>query len=344
MEIHADGEFSVTNGSHFELSDENALRALVEETLALDAHEGVLEHAHLRYCRASLPQGTRIVFVDISFERDTLAGLLRLCVGAGLAGLVIFFALSLLLAKWAVRPVADAWAREKQFVADASHELKTPLTVILTNVEMIQRADASGPKTARCAEHIHAEAQRMRSLVQGMLELARADKGLEAQAARKVDLSGVVRRQALMFEPVLFEQGHVLETSIQAGITLWGSEQHLAQLAEVLLDNAGKYAAPGGKVWLTLCMEDSRHCLLRVENEGVPLEKTQCDRLFRRFYRADSTHAATGSFGLGLAIAKAVTDAHKGTIWAEGQNGRNCFTARLPVYRAGRRPLRKKTE
>ena len=344
VEVDENGKLSVTNGSHFELSNQDALQAVVDAALSSGVHEGTLEGYQLRYCWATLPQGTRIVFAGTSFDRDTLAGLFRLCLAVGLAGLAMFFVLSLLLAKWAVRPVADAWSREKQFVADASHELKTPLTVILTNAEMLRRAGVQEHVSERCTEHIHAEALRMRSLVQSLLELARVDKGCDAQAACAVDFSEVTRRQALMFEPVLFELGHPLEASIQEGITIWGSEQHLAQLAEVLLDNAGKYASPGGKIWLTLCMADKHHCLLCVENEGPALEKAQCDMLFQRFYRADSAHASTGSFGLGLAIAKAVTDAHKGTIRAESQNGRTRFTAKLPVYRAGHRLSRKKTK
>ena len=136
--------------------------------------------------------------------------------------------------------------------------------------------------------------------------------------------------QSLPFEPVFFEAGLTLTTDIQPGITLRGSGQHLRQTADILLDNARKYAAPPGEVTVTLTQTGSR-CRLTVSNPGPEISKEDLKNIFKRFYRSDTAHTQRGSYGLGLSIAQNIVLRHHGKIWAESKNGRNTFFVELPV-------------
>ena len=221
----------------------------------------------------------------------------------------------------------QAWRRQQQFVADASHELKTPLTVILANAELLADPGCTGGE--RLAGNILTVARQMRSLVERLLELARMDAG-KGEAQEPVDLSQLVGDALLPFEPVFFEAGLTLESRVEEGIWVRGSGVQLAQAADILLDNARKYAAPGSAVSLRL-ERTGRWCLLRVATAGEPLTRQERQDVFKRFYRADPARAREGGCGLGLSIARSIAAAHRGRIWAESGPAGNVFLIRLPV-------------
>ena len=162
----------------------------------------------------------------------------------------------------------------------------------------------------------------MRHLVEGLLELARADNGQTKNAFAKIDYSKLVSDSLLPFEPVLFERGLTLEGCIEPGITLTGSAQHLHQVVDILLDNAGKYASPG-IVMVTLQRQGRGNCLLTVSNPGEPIPQPELERIFERFYRVDKARSRTGSFGLGLSIARSIIQNHNGKIWAQSNSTGN---------------------
>ena len=172
LQIGEDGAVSAFGGGYYDLSDAGFLQELADQVLEAGSDTGVLEDYNLRFCRTDSPMGPRLVFSDISSERATLDSLVRTCLLIGALSFAAFLGLSLLLARWAVRPVERAWQQQRQFVADASHELKTPLAVITTNAELLQGTQEAGP-----ASHILSTARQMRQLVEGLLELARADGG-----------------------------------------------------------------------------------------------------------------------------------------------------------------------
>ena len=267
------------------------------------------------------------VFADASGELAAMASLRRSCLLVGSGGFLAFLGLSILLARWAVGPVDQAWRRQQQFVADASHELKTPLTVILANAELLADPGCTGGE--RLAGNILTVARQMRSLVERLLELARMDAG-KGEAQEPVDLSRLVGDALLPFEPVFFEAGLTLESRVEEGIWVRGSGMQLAQAADILLDNARKYAAPGSAVSLRL-ERTGRWCLLRVATAGEPLTRQERQDVFKRFYRADPARAREGSCGLGLSIARSIAAAHRGRIWAESGPAGNVFLIRLPV-------------
>ena len=211
--------------------------------------------------------------------------------------------------------------------ADAAHELKTPLTVILANAELLADPGCTGGE--RLAGNILTVARQMRSLVERLLELARMDAG-KGEAQEPVDLSRLVGDALLPFEPVFFEAGLTLESRVEEGIWVRGSGMQLAQAADILLDNARKYAAPGSAVSLRL-ERTGRWCLLRVATAGEPLTRQERQDVFKRFYRADPARAREGGCGLGLSIARSIAAAHRGRIWAESGPAGNVFLIRLPV-------------
>ena len=266
LQIEADGTVSAFGGGYYDLSDWEFLQALADEVGETYGDTGVLEEYNLRFCRVSTPMGARLVFSDISSERSTLDSLVRTCLLIGALSFLAFLGLSLLLARWAVRPVERAWAQQRQFVADASHELKTPLAVITTNAELLQNGDESGP-----AGHILSTARQMRALVEGLLELARADDGGAEIPMARVDWSALVEEATLPFEPVFFERGLALTSRVQPELSVWGREEELRQVVDILLDNARKYAISPSTVYLHLDRTGHNRCLLMMENRGNPL-------------------------------------------------------------------------
>ena len=323
LKISATGELTAVVGGYYDLSDQVFLTALMEAAAAKSGDTGVIPEYNLRFLKVRSPLSETIVFADMSSEKATLLGLAKgvLCLG-------VFLGIAVLLARWMVRPVEKAWDQQRQFVADASHELKTPLTVIMTNAELLQMSD--GENQSRCVDSILTMSHQMKSLVEHLLELARSDNGQAKMVFEQVDLSALTEDALLPFEAVFFEAGLTLESAVTPGITLTGSRQHLGQLVDILLDNAKKYAQ-GGTVRLTLERQNRHHCRLSVSNNAEPMDKAALKNIFKRFYRMDAARSRDGSFGLGLSIAENIVIAHGGKIWADYADGRITFTAELPV-------------
>ena len=318
---------SIQSTGGFDLSDEAMLTDIVAQAAAAEEEIGELEEYSLRFYRQQRPNGLTLVFADISGEMSTLRTLKLTCTGIGVVSVLVFWLLSILLARWAVRPVEQAWQEQRQFVADASHELKTPLTVIMTNAELLQGQEDD--RQNQYARSILTMSHQMRSLVEGLLELARVDNGAARAAFEELDLSELVSDELLPFEPVYFERGLTLESQIEEGITITGSPRHLRQVADILLDNAMKYSPADSTVRVCLAKQGG-NALLTVTNPGEPLSREECQRIFRRFYRVDAARTS-GGYGLGLPIAKGITADHGGKIWAESRDGLVIFRVQLPV-------------
>ena len=316
---------SIQSTGGFDLSDEQMLSDIV--ALAASAPEplGVLDQYDLRYFRSQSPTELTLVFMDISAERAALRNLRLTCAGIGLLALGLFWAVSFLLARWAVRPVERAWEEQRQFVSDASHELKTPLTVILTSAELMQTDP--DPQHTRS---ILAMSRRMRELVESLLELARVDNGAVRAAFGELDLSALVADELLPFEPLYFECGLTLESQLEEGLRISGSDRHLRQVLTILLDNALRYSPESAAVRVELTRQGSS-ALLTVANPGE-LTREQCRSIFRRFYRADPARTAGGS-GLGLAIAQGIVADHGGKIWADSREGTVTLNVSLPLIK-----------
>ena len=319
----------VTSGTYANLQDTAELEDILSDCLRQGQPEGTIGSYGLRYMRQDYGLYQRIAFVDMSMEQATLQELMGSYLQIGLAALILLLGVSILLARWATRPVARAWRQQRQFLSDASHELKTPLTVILSNAELLEAAPMD-PRPARWADNIHSEAKRMKSLVEEMLTLARADNAVPTAVMAEVSLSDLATDCALAFEPVAFEAGKPLESDIAPDVTVTGDGDKLRQLIGVLLDNAIKYGQAGGAITLTLRRTD-RQARLLVSNPGEPIPPEQLDRLFERFYRADASRGEQSGFGLGLPIAAAIASEHKGTLKAESDQVSTRFLFTMPL-------------
>lgn len=322
--LERDGSMVAIGPEHY-LTSRQDMMNLIQSATKQGRSSGVLEDWQFRYLRVG--NGQQYVFADIRLESHMMRRLVTVCVLILLLGTVVFFFISLWIARWAIHPVERAWEQQRQFVADASHELKTPLTVILTNAELLKDPsyDASGKE--RFADSILTMSRQMRGLVEDLLDQARVDNGA-AMDRKLLDWSKVVLEAVLPFEPVYFEAGKTLETEIQPEIHVLGSEDHLRRVVEILLDNGCKYSSPGGTVLLRLVRE-RKGCLLSVTSPGEALTEQQLEDIFKRFYRGDAARKMDHSYGLGLSIAQGIIRQHKGEIWAQSEEGWNTFFVRL---------------
>ncbi|WP_295580201.1 cell wall metabolism sensor histidine kinase WalK [uncultured Oscillibacter sp.] len=321
----------VTGGTYANLEDTEALQSILTDCLRQEPGEGLLRQYRLRYLRQDNGLYQKLAFVDVSMESSMLGRLIRSYLLILSAALLALLGVSALLSRWATRPVETAWLQQRQFLSDASHELKTPLTVILSNAELLEAAPLDA-RPARWADNIHSEAQQMKVLVEEMLTLARADNLSRPAAMEPVALSDLAADCALAFEPVAFEAGKPLDYDIAGEVTVVGDRDKLRQVLSILLDNAIKYGADGGTIRLTLQKTD-RQARLTVSNPGEPIPPEQLPRLFERFYRADASRGEKSGFGLGLSIAASIAQEHKASLRAESDADATRFILTMPLKR-----------
>lgn len=321
----SNGIITAVGYTGYDLNDEAFLNEILAAVQKKDENEGTLGKYDLMYRRIGNRQSMLIILLDISGQRTSLRSLVESCLAIGVASLAAFWLISLFLARWAVKPVEKAWDRQRQFVSDASHELKTPLTVIMSNAELLQEEPESAQ---RYSQSILTMSHQMKGLVEGLLELARVDNGRLKTSVERVNISDLATRSLLEFEPVLFERGLQLESVVQPDIWLSGSNRYLKQVVDILLDNAGKYSDPGVvDVQLT---KQGKICHLTVANPGQPIPEKEQKKIFERFYRSDQARTRNGSYGLGLSIAQSVVQEHRGKIWVTSNATGNCFHVQFP--------------
>ena len=342
----------ITGGTYADLENTDTLRDILSQCLEQGAAEGTVSEYHLRYLSMDNGLYRKLAFVDMSMEQAVLRRLVRSYLLIALGAMLVLLGIAAAASRWVTRPVEKAWKQQRQFLSDASHELKTPLTVILSNAELLEGAGlAEKPawwsgnihtdaellegagltdKPARWSGNIRSEARQMSPLVEQMLTLARADNGVRPAAMEPLNLSDVATDCVLAFEPVAFEAGKPLEERIAADITVVGDADRLRRLISILLDNAVKYGAEGGHITLTLEKMD-RQARLTVSNPGDPIPPEHLAHLFERFYRADASRGEKSGFGLGLAIADTIAREHKGALKAESDTASTRFTFTMPL-------------
>lgn len=311
LHLSAQGDLIATGGGYYDLSDETFLRDLAEATFSKPDRIGIIEEYNLRFYYTSASVSRIIVYADISNELAILSTLIRNCILIGTAAFLVFLGISFILANWVIKPVDKAWEQQRQFIADASHELKTPLTVIMTNAELMQNPDYDEESRTTFVSSILDMSKQMRTLIEQMLELVRTDNIQKNTIFSTVNFSRLVSDAMLPFEPVFFEKSLTLHAEIAEGITVNGDSSQLRQVLDILLDNAQKYSCAGGTTWVTLQRQGKSHCLLTVADEGEEIPAEDLNNLFKRFYRADKARSRTGSFGLGFPLPKALLYATK---------------------------------
>jgi len=271
----------------------------------------------LRYLAVEKDYGTIVVFAQQSIEDRILSQLIQTSLLVAGIAFVVLFLLSLFLSKWAVAPVKDAFDKQRRFISDASHELKTPLTIISANTDVLESQIGENVMLYQ----IKNQTNRMGKLVQALLSLARAEEGVSNIVMTQFNLSKAVLGTTLEFESHAFEEGRSLSYEVAENILYTGDETQLRQLTAILIDNAIKHSDRGGRVEVSLKLVGSRP-LLTVYNTGAGIPEGEREQIFDRFYRSDASRSReTGGYGLGLAIARSIAEAHRGKISVDSAAG-----------------------
>lgn len=287
----------------------------------------------VRYVKAVEGSKVKIAFNNLGASSGNLVVFAVSVLGALTLGIIVYFLFSLFLARIALRPVEDSWKKQKQFVADASHELKTPLSVILANTDILaSHKDETVESQMKWVENTRAEAVRMAELVNQLLFLAKNDDGLKVQM-QDVNFSNCVEGIVLGYDAVFYEKQHKFSYEVTPDVWVVGNEGQLKQLVTILLDNANKYSKGEGNITLRL-QNNGKHCTLTVANDSEQLSEEQLSHLFDRFYTVDnSRNKNNGGNGLGLNIAQVICQTHNGSIRVSCENGRTAFDVTLPLKR-----------
>lgn len=271
-----------------------------------------------RYRVTETEDGAKYVFLDCRREISNFRTVLVTTISVSLLGLAAVFVLVVIFSRMVFRPVEESIQKQKRFITDASHELKTPLTIIDANIEVMEMESGESQWTKSTRKQI----QRLSGLVQQLVTLSRLDeeKGLEEKC--EFNLSEAVSECVQPYESLAQTREKNLTLNIEEDITYTGDERSIRQLAGILMDNAVKYSSENGNITLTL-KKKGKKIFLEVYNDADDLPQGKLDVLFERFYRLDSSrNSGTGGSGIGLSVAKAIVQAHKGKITAENKNGR----------------------
>ena len=317
---HGQGLQTTNSGTVF--MDAELIQIAMDEVNSMTNDAGWLSDLGLFYQRVDDTTETRIAFAGATPLYDTLLKTAGTSALVALAAFLTLFGVSLVLSRIALKPVEEAWEKQRRFIADASHELKTPITVILANNNILNsHADQTVASQRQWLNSTQLEALRMEGLIRDLLLLAQTEQDTDAltesSSKSELDLSELVNKTLLQFEAVMFDRHIELHSDISDGINIEGNGHQIERLLTILLDNACKYADEGGTVRVSLhpSAEHQHKATLLIANNGESIAAEDLPHVFERFYRGDASHSNTiEGYGLGLAMAKNLVDAHQGSI------------------------------
>lgn len=323
-ELSANGEVISVNTSNIAaVNDETAIK-YAKDVLKSGKTDGYSEDMY-KYTVRQLDSTYFVCFIDVNEELAYIGSMLTISFSIALFFFVLLFLIIVLVSKHFIRPVEQNSLKQKQFVADAGHELKTPLAIISANTEVLEMTCGENDWTSS----IRKQTGRMTDLVNQMLVLARMDERVDKKNFTKFSLSEIVENTADAFAIIAGQGNKKLRLSVWPGINVLGDEKSISELVTILVDNAVKYAPDSTQIDIRLSRKN-KAVIFETENSLADGESIDTKQLFDRFYRADKSRSReTGGYGIGLSIAKAVTEKHKGSISAEVQNGKIIFTVIL---------------
>ncbi|MBQ8409397.1 MAG: HAMP domain-containing histidine kinase [Clostridia bacterium] len=288
--------------------DHEAAEAYAGEVLKREKDRGWVDN--YRYKVFDTQTGRAVVFVDGTMNRSGLAQSLLISGMVLISSALVILCLIVIFSGRVMKPIAESYEKQKQFITDANHELKTPLTLILANLDIAEAELGEN----EWLNDIRSEGHRMTELVNQLVSLSRMDEDERGLREAELSVSEIVSDTVSEFEALSAHRGKLLRSQVSEGILCRGDEALLRRLVVILLDNAVKYCDEGGEIEVTL--RKRRHIVLTVENTYGAVDGIALDRLFDRFYRADKARTYTGGFGVGLSIAKSIVSKHRGEISA----------------------------
>ena len=303
-------------------SNNEKMKSIAEKILSsTDMKREYIGNLYTNNYSYSYNKGHSLVLVDNSEVNEKLYSNLitSIFLFLGLESIIIL--ISIILAKWLIKPVEDSFNKQKQFIADASHELKTPLTVIMASSEALEH----DKKEQKWLNNIKDESERMNKLITNLLDLARLEDGTNKEVYLNKNISKIVLKSILIYDTLCFEKNIKLDYNIEEDIFINCNEDNIKQLISILLDNAIKHSIEKGKIIVTL-HKQKNDIVLEVKNKGDEIPAGEEEKIFERFYRVDKArNRSENRYGLGLAIAKEIVTNHNGKISAYSDNNFTTF-------------------
>ena len=321
---------SKTNANNEDIYTDDSsevLNTIVKKILSRGKTSGTVYRYKLRYLLREEGQKT-LILGDYQRELNMLNKQALSTALLSLVLILLFLPLDYFFSTWAIRPSVQAMEKQKQFISDAGHELKTPLAVIAANLSLLEDQDLS-TETRDFVQNIAVMSKKMQGLVERLLQLSRLEQQVFTYG--EMDYSRRVSEICLQMEALFFEEGIELEVDLEQNIVLKHAiESQVEEVLRIFLDNGRKYADKPSTLFVKLYREKNM-AVLSVDSAGRSLSKSEFEKIFSRFTRLDEARSQSESFGLGLSIAKEIAGNHKGKIYGYGKNGRNCFVLALPI-------------
>ncbi|MCI8477480.1 MAG: GHKL domain-containing protein [Oscillospiraceae bacterium] len=325
VELTAQEEIKSVNLDHIAALDRQTVADTISQIIDTRAKRGYVDH----YRFGVFPEaggGNTIIGLDCFLQLQSANNMLRVTAAIFLSCVLIVFVLLLFLSKRAIQPFVDNLERQRQFITDASHELKTPLAILSADMGLLE--DTYGED--KWLESARSQIIRLDKLIKNLVELARTEETIKEDAVTCFSISEVAQANVDAFQPLAKADGKELTAEIANGIHLKGVQDNFFRLFSILLDNAVKYCDPEGTIHLAVSLRGRNICV-SVSNPCIGVDTTKLSRYFDRFYRADSSRArSTGGYGIGLSTAKAIVIRHKGRISNHYADGVITFTAVIP--------------
>lgn len=325
VELTAQREITFVDLEHIAALDRHAVVDTVSRIVESGADRGYVDHYRFGVF-SDESGGSTVIVVDCFLQLQSANNMLRITVSIFLACILIVFILLLILSKRAIRPFADNLERQRQFITDASHELKTPLAILSADMGLLEDAYGSD----KWLDSAKSQITRLDRLIKNLVELARTEETIKEGTAAVFSVSEVAQASAEAFQPLAEGDGKSLTAEIKDGISTKGVQDNFFRLFSILLDNAVKYCDPAGTIHLSVSLRGRNICI-SVSNPCAGVNAAQLPRYFDRFYRADLSRArSTGGYGIGLSTAKAIVTRHKGRISNRYADGVITFAAVIP--------------
>ncbi len=325
--VSKDGTIEESDISRIISVDQDSIDSYVNKALSSESNHGFIEQ--FRYVKQTDDRMTRIIFLDCGRKLDSFRTFMWTSMAVGLLGCVIVFIIFLFAAGRIVRPIAESYEKQKRFITDAGHEIKTPLTIIGANLDLLESDYGENESFS----DIRTQTKRLSALTGDLVYLSKMEESENTLAKIEFPASDLIAETAQQFNAIAQAQRKEYRVQVEPNVTMCGAPDAIRQMINLLLDNAMKYSPDGGIVTLDVYTQKKLLFISVFNTTSVPIAKESITHLFDRFYRTDaSRNSETGGHGIGLSIAQAITTAHNGKITAETQNGSDFrITVTMPL-------------